>query len=126
MRDAAARLSDVLRGVELIMSQTRGLDADAFAERFGDGFSPFAATIGFALIVIGEACASLLEQDEEEADGLCLRQPQIDWRGFVKLRHLVAHQYFRRRADLVWGVVRDELPALARAVREELARGAST
>jgi uncharacterized protein with HEPN domain len=126
VRDAATRPADVLRAVDLIMSQTRGLDAAGFAERFGDGFSPFSATIGFALIVIGEACASLLEQDEEDAIGLCLRRPHIDWRGFVKLRHLVAHQYFRLRADLVWGGFRDELPALARAVRKELTRGAST
>jgi uncharacterized protein with HEPN domain len=111
-------LGDILRAIDLIGTETRGLDRESFVARFGQGFSPFAAAVGFALIVVGEACAGLLKRRTD----LPTRRPEVDWRGFVKLRHVVAHQYFRVRADLVWGVVQDELPLLERAVRAEVAR----
>lgn len=80
------------------------------------------ATMGFARILIGEACAGLPKDRDGRAADLAARHPESDRRGFVKLRHIVAHQHFRVQPDLVGGVVQDELPALARAVRAELAR----
>jgi uncharacterized protein with HEPN domain len=112
----------MLGAIELIADETRDVDRETFVTRFGQGFTPFAATVGFALIVIGEACAGLLKGGAD----LPSRRPEVDWRGFVKLRHVVAHQYFRVRADLVWGVIRDELPALEQVIRAELARGGGT
>lgn len=122
MRPSVQRLEDLRQAIDLVAAQTGGLDQGEFATRYGDGLSPYAATIGFALIVIGEACAALLKDWGEGAAEIAARHPEIDWKGFIKLRHIVAHQYFRVRPDLVWGVVQDELPALARAVRAELAR----
>jgi uncharacterized protein with HEPN domain len=43
----------------------------------------------------------------------------IDWSGWVGLRNVVAHQYFRRDARKMWETLR-ELPALREAIARAL------
>jgi uncharacterized protein with HEPN domain len=50
------------------------------------------------------------------------RHPDVDWRGFTGLRDIVAHGYFSLRQDLLWPIVRDEVPRLLATVEAELNR----
>jgi len=50
------------------------------------------------------------------------RHPDVDWRGFAGLRDIVAHGYFGLRQDLLWPIVRDEVPRLLASVEAELNR----
>src|SRR5271168_3802987 len=47
------------------------------------------------------------------------RHPDVDWRGFAGLRDIVAHGYFGLRQDLLWPIVRGEVPRLLASVEAE-------
>lgn len=118
MRRAEELLTDLLNSVELVTDQCRGLDKPRFVAQFGQGLTPFAASVGAGMVVIGEACASLLKTDPD----LASRQPGVGWQSLVSLRPIVAHQYFRLHADLCWDAVQDGLHALEHAVGFERTR----
>jgi len=48
------------------------------------------------------------------------RHPDVDWRSFAGLRDVVAHGYFGLRQELLWPIVREEVPRLLAAVDAEL------
>ncbi len=66
--------------------------------------------------VIGEAIKKLPE-------ALTERHPAVDWRGFARMRDVLAHQYFVADLDIVWQAVNEELPGLEAAVKELLSKG---
>jgi hypothetical protein len=48
-------IADIVRHGRLVLELVGDLDEAAFLQRFGDGITPFAAAISFALVAIGEA-----------------------------------------------------------------------
>jgi uncharacterized protein with HEPN domain len=75
-------------------------------------------------VVIGEAIGALLSDPAQgrAAAAPIAAHPQIDWPGYAAMRHILAHQYFRRDPALIWTAIADELPALHKVVSLELAR----
>jgi uncharacterized protein with HEPN domain len=65
-----------------------------------------------ALSELGEAVKALPREMTE-------RYPEVDWRGFGGLRDIVAHGYFGLPQDLLWPIVRKEVPRLLAAVERE-------
>jgi len=66
-----------------------------------------------ALVEIGEAIKALPPE-------ITHRRPGVDWRGLAGLRDVVSHGYFALDQERLWPVIRDEVPTLLAAVREEL------
>ncbi len=66
-----------------------------------------------ALSELGEAVKALPREVTE-------RHPNVDWRGFAGLRDVVAHAYFGLRQELLWPIVREEVPRLLASVEAEL------
>jgi len=40
------------------------------------------------------------------------RHPEIEWRGMAGLRDIIGHEYFGLDDEIVWDVVKTELPRL--------------
>ena len=79
---------------------------------------PHADRMGFravknALTELGEAAKAIPEETRA-------RYPEVDWKGFAGLRGMMAHQYFGIDTRMLLPIVRDEIPALLRAVESEL------
>ncbi len=55
--------------------------------------------------VVGEASRRVPEEFRSE-------YPETDWRGFAGLRDILIHQFDAIDYDILWGIVRDELPLL--------------
>ena len=75
-------------------------------------------------MIIGEAVAALLRLAEREPgrfDQLAAYRA-IDWEGFVAMRNVLAHQYFRRDPRLLWSAIHEELPTLRDAASALLAQ----
>ena len=66
-----------------------------------------------ALAELGEPAKAIPEEVRK-------RHPGGDWKGFARLRDLVAHRYFGIEASRLLPVARDEVPALLAAVETEL------
>ena len=65
------------------------------------------------LQIIGEAARTLSPAVRE-------RYPQVPWMQIVRMRHILAHQYFGVDVELIWSVVEQHLPALRATVSEML------
>ena len=64
--------------------------------------------------MMGEAARRL-------SDSLKARNPGINWSGIIGLRNVIAHDYEGVASTVMWNAARDELGALAKACRVELA-----
>jgi uncharacterized protein with HEPN domain len=62
------------------------------------------------LEILGEAAKNL---SQNARDNL----PEIDWKGIIGMRNLLAHEYFRIDKKMIWGVVIHELPKLKASIK---------
>ena len=67
------------------------------------------------------ACAMNLLQIGELAnrldDGYMKEHADIPWRKIISVRHRIAHDYEGIDFDIVWEIVKDDLPALAEQLK---------
>ena len=67
------------------------------------------------LEIVCEASRSIPEAVKQD-------EPAIDWRSMIDLGNLLRHAYHSTRADTVWQIVRDRLPALKAFAEGRLSR----
>ncbi len=125
MRRESDLVADIVRHGHLVLDLVGDLDEAAFGQRFGDGITPFAAAISFALVAIGEACRQLAGGGDvtggPPAAAIVGAHPEIDWRGWIGLRNVLTHGYHRRDPPVIWRAV-GELRTLVQACEAHLAQ----
>jgi uncharacterized protein with HEPN domain len=125
MRQERQRLEDIAQAAAAIAHSIEGLDSRRFGALFASD-ETFADALSYRLVVIGEAVNALLGDVSHgrAPASIIATYPQIDWRGYAAMRHILAHQYFRRDPALIWPAIADELPVLHDAISRELTRQA--
>jgi uncharacterized protein with HEPN domain len=104
LRSDRERLLDILEAIERIELQaTRGRAA------FDQNELAQTAIIRW-IEIIGEAARGL-------SGDLRQAHPEVPWRQMVAMRNVVVHGYFDIDIELVWSVVKNDLPKLALQVR---------
>lgn len=95
-------------------------DAISFAEgrsrRDLDADRQLVLALVKAIEIIGEAATQV------SPDGQSLL-PQLPWADMVGMRHRLVHAYYDINLDILWKTVMDDLPDLARLLREILSAG---
>jgi uncharacterized protein with HEPN domain len=104
------RLTDIVEAIELIRSEMAGVTLQAFE---GDKRKRWIVERGIE--IISEASRHL-------SDELKARYPEIPWPKVAGIGNVLRHEYEHVAHDVLWHVVRDDLPPLEKACREELAR----
>jgi len=66
------------------------------------------------LFVLGEAAKGVAPEVRD-------RYPGIPWRGLTGLRDVVGHEYFGVDDEVIWDVVKNQLPKLIEELRRALA-----
>lgn len=107
-RDVRLFLTDMLESIAKIERYTAGMDFARFVEN-----DLIVDAVVRNLEIIGEAA----RQIPEEVRG---RYPDIPWRRVVGLRNIVVHEYFAVDLEVVWSVVRENLPHLKQALQQML------
>ena len=107
---AEPRLLDIIENIELITQDMAGVTLDAF-----EADTRKRRTVERCIEIISEASRHL-------SDGLKARHPMIPWRKVAGIGNVLRHEYERVAPDIIWHVVNDDLPALDKACRDELAR----
>jgi uncharacterized protein with HEPN domain len=99
-RPARLLIEDMLERIQRIERFVAGVERETFLrdEKTAD-------SVVRNLEVIGEAARRLPVEFREQRGG-------IPWRRIVGLRHRIVHEYFDVDLDLVWTIVRTELPEL--------------
>ena len=95
-----AYLWDMLQAARKSVQFTPGLTYDSF--RANDHLC---AAVERQLIVLGEAARHV-------SDELRQTHPTIPWREMIGLRNVLVHDYGEVLPEMVWSIVRDDLPVL--------------
>ena len=66
------------------------------------------------LIAIGESIKGIDKITNKE---LLPQYPQVDWKGAMGIRDIIAHHYFELDAEVVFDVVKNEFPNLLQTIR---------
>ncbi|NER22752.1 MAG: DUF86 domain-containing protein [Symploca sp. SIO1B1] len=61
------------------------------------------------LEVLGEAARRISDVFQQA-------HPEIDWRGTIGLRNIIAHQYDKVEQETLWAIVQSELPELLKLI----------
>lgn len=70
------------------------------------------------LIAIGECIKGIDKITEKKLLSL---YPEVDWKGAMGIRDIIAHHYFELDAEIVFQVVKHEFPTLLMTIRKILA-----
>ena len=65
---------------------------------------------------------TIAESTQRLSNELKDRHPEIPWARIAGFRNRIVHAYMDVDPDLIWSVIRDELPALVRLAAGELGR----
>lgn len=97
---------DILESITKIQKYIRGQTKkdlfkdgqlqDAIARRFG---------------IIGEATSNISEKIKED-------YPKIPWHKLAGMRNVIVHEYFGVDYDLVWKIIKKDLPALKTKIQK--------
>jgi uncharacterized protein with HEPN domain len=112
-RSPLARLTDIVEASELVRSDMQGVALDAFE---ADVHKIWFVERGVE--IISEASRHL-------PDDLKARHPEIPWPKVAGIGNVLRHNYEGIAAEVMWALVRDDLPTLERVCRAELAAAAS-
>jgi len=66
-----------------------------------------------SLMIIGEAANKIIHQGNYWKD-----HPEIDWRGMAGLRNRLIHEYFAVDYDLVWEILKYDIPELHERIQK--------
>jgi uncharacterized protein with HEPN domain len=105
-RHSQLRVLDILDAMDRIASYIEGMSYESF---LADRKTQDAVIRNVE--IIGEAARSL-------PGDFTQRHEDIPWSDLVGMRNVLVHQYFGILPEVVWDVIKNELPAL----REQIAR----
>ncbi len=107
-RDYREYIKDILQECEFVRKYTQGIEYEDFLEN-----DLLRHAVVRALEVIGEAVKNLPNE-------LLEKYPQIEWKRVKGMRDRLAHAYFGVDYELLWRVIKEELPSLCNVVKDML------
>lgn len=107
------RLADVLEALERIPRRFTGIDSAEAFEQSEEGRDRLDA-ICMTLIAVGEAFRQI---DGKTGGRLLAHYPEVDWRGVMGVRNVIAHGYFDIDAEQVFGICQNDISVLIETVQ---------
>jgi uncharacterized protein with HEPN domain len=102
------RIEHILEAIDKIQRYTTGLTEDTFASQ---SMAVDAVIRNFQ--VVGEAVRHV--PDEVQA-----RYPEVPWSLMQGMRHILVHDYYAVKLDIVWRTIQQSLPPLLEPLRNIL------
>lgn len=105
-RKPSALITDILSSIGRINSYTDGFSSETFAANY-----MVVEACLYNIQVIGEAVSKL-------PDDIKKRELNIPWNLIKGMRNRLIHEYFGTDPDIVWKVIKNELPAMIKELEE--------
>ena len=106
MKDYKLYIADIEEAIIKIQDYTKNYDFNLFTED-----SKTYESVLHNLFIIGEAANKI----PEELQG---KHPNIDWRGIIGMRNIIAHGYFKIKPDIIWKTIQEDLPVLLKQIKK--------
>jgi uncharacterized protein with HEPN domain len=108
MKDSKIYLKHILESIEMIEYFTKGLNKKEFLDK-----PEKQDAVVRRIEIIGEAVKNI-------PISLKHKHSEISWREIAGTRDVLIHSYFSVDYDLVWNIVRKDLPRLKKAIQRIL------
>lgn len=108
------RLEDVLSALERIPRRFAGITSPEAFEQSELGQDRLDA-ICMILIAVGEALRKI---DAKTEGRLLARYPEVEWRGVIGVRNVIAHGYFDIDVEQVFDICQKDIPVLIETLRK--------
>ncbi|MBR2831277.1 DUF86 domain-containing protein [Candidatus Saccharibacteria bacterium] len=102
-------LENIIEYCEQILTSIRGLTLDSFSCNLD-----VRDACALRVLQIGELSGDLSE-------GLRFKHSDIPWHAIIGLRNIIAHEYGNVDTEVLWEIVRDDIPTLLQKCREIVA-----
>ena len=103
-----ASLWDMSQAIAEIQEDTTGLSYEDFKQS-----RLVRRAVERNFMILGEAARRISEAFRND-------HPEVDWRGIVGLRNVLAHEYEKVRHEILWDVIKNLLPNLAQLLQKFL------
>ena len=104
MRDYKLYLSDIRDAIIKIQNYIQGHNLESL---MGDEKTYDSILLNF--LIIGEAAVKIPDEIKNE-------HVEIDWRGMIGMRNIIAHGYFKIDPGIILGSIEKDLPTLLNAI----------
>ena len=114
-----AMLGKIEQAIERILDNSRPIDSYHYYLVSPGGMERLESTC-MLLMAIGEGLKGIDKLTEKL---LFAKYPEVDWKGAMGMRDIIAHHYFDLDAEVVYDVVKNYLPfmlATIKKIRKEL------
>lgn len=108
MRDYKLYLSDIREAVLKILNYSEGCTLETLKT---DDKTYDSILLNF--LVIGEAAVKIPDEIKN-------RYADIDWRGMIGMRNIIAHGYFKIDPEIIWDSIQKDLPRLLDSIQKLL------
>jgi len=115
--DICDKLSMILESIDIIERRTVGISSGFDFMTSFERVTLFDSCV-LRLQVIGEEVGKLMRIAESELS----RHPEIPWQQIYSMRNFISHEYSHVDEDIVFQVIKDDLPPLKVAVKGILDR----
>ncbi len=105
-REDTAIIQDMKEAIDRIMSYTSEMEYDSFLQ---DNKTQDAVIRNIE--ILGEASKSLSNETRE-------KYPHIPWKDIAGTRDMLIHDYFGVNIDIVWDIVKNEIPTLSAQLKD--------
>ena len=107
-------LRKILQTVERILANSETINSPSFYLLTPSGMERWESTC-MLLIAIGEGVKGV---DKLTEKNLFSHYPGIDWKGVMGMRDIIAHHYFDLDAEIVYDVIKNDLPQLRETLEQ--------
>ena len=107
-------LRKILQTVERILANSETIKSPSFYLLTPSGMERLESTC-MLLIAIGEGVKGV---DKLTEKNLFSQYPGIDWKGVMGMRDIIAHHYFDLDAEIVYDVIKNDLPQLRETLEQ--------
>jgi uncharacterized protein with HEPN domain len=104
-RDFTDYINDILTSLKEVKEFTEGMSLDEFLRD-----KKTVNAVIRSLEVLGEAAGKIPED-------LRIKAPDIPWKRMTGMRNKLIHEYFGVDLEIVWAVIKDELPPLESSLK---------
>lgn len=107
-------LAKIEKAIERILNNSQNIASHHYYLLTPAGMERLESTC-MLLIAIGERLKGIDKIINKE---LLAKYPQIDWKGAMGMRDIIAYHYFDLDAEVVFDVVKNNLPCMLKVIRE--------